>query len=178
MRKVIAAFAAVLSAAAIAFAWAWLDRYRESAWMFEEAMASYRAGDYLAAINGDQTSKGRGGRYYFGVGFLDVARVWSDAPAWLRPSCYGGSLTLAREAVASKMDVDSLRKMVDEYTAEDIDYIPVAKTRLGDALFAEGDFAGASSLFTEAKETVGADPAVVRNAASRIAECRKRMEGR
>jgi len=145
--------------------------------MFDEAMSSYRSGDYLAAINGDQKSKGRDGRFYFGVGFRDVAGVWSGAPAWLRPSYFGRSLALAREAVASKMDEDSLRKMVDEYAAEDIDYIPVAKMRLGDALFARGDFLGASSLFAEAKETVGADPAIVRMASSRIAECRKRMDG-
>jgi hypothetical protein len=178
MRKAFAVCAAVLSVAALAFGWAWLDRYRESGWMFDEAMSSYRSGDYLAAINGDQKSKGRGGRFYFGVGFRDIAGVWSDAPAWLRPSYYGRSLALAREAVASRMEEDSLRKMVDEYAAEDIDYIPIAKMRLGDALFAKGDFVGASILFAEAKETVGADPALVKEAESRIAECRRRLEGR
>jgi hypothetical protein len=176
--KTIGIAAAVIAVVlAATFAWAWMERVQGSRRMYAEALGNLQRGDYASAIKGDLSSHEGQGGYYFGVGFQDVVDVWSKAPAFLRPRVYRDALEAIAEVLNARMSEAELAGMISTYATGNTRYLPEARLRLGDLLYARGDYAGALKRYTEAQPSFSDEPAVSREIEEKIAACRTALGG-
>jgi hypothetical protein len=177
MKRIASAVAAVVLLLAAAFGWAWVDRERGSRRMYAEAAENLSRGDYAAAVKGDQSAHQGQGGYYFGVGFQDVVDVWSRAPAFLRPRVYRDALEAISEAIDARMSEEQLAAMIRTYATGDARYLPRARLRLADLLFARGAYAEAQKRYAEALPSFVDEPDTARTIEGRIDACRKALGG-
>jgi tetratricopeptide (TPR) repeat protein len=138
MRKVLITVGSLILVAIVIYVWSWEEVNIKTNKYYNDAIESYRSGDYITALKG----KGSSGLETNSIskgGFQNVVQAWSAPYAAPKPAEYKESLGKIDELINQKLTIELGEKIYDKYVGIDDAYLPQVMVRVGDLYKEKGD---------------------------------------
>jgi tetratricopeptide (TPR) repeat protein len=134
---------------AATYALAWYNANQLSSRFYNDATASYKAGNYLDALVGYQKFDEKTNKYINYGGYVSVEKIWSSPYSWPVPAFVQDSRQRSQEIINQKLTADQAVQYVQENTGRpDAPYFGEIYLRLGELYEQQGDIKDAKDIYT------------------------------
>ncbi len=131
------------------YAFGWYNADQLSSRFYNDATASYKAGDYLNALVGYQKFDEKTNKYINYGGYVSVEKIWSSPYSWPVPAFVQESRQRSQEIINQKLTADQAVQYVQENTGRpDAPYFGEIYLRLGELYEQQGDIKDAKDIYT------------------------------
>ncbi len=131
------------------YAFGWYNADQLSLRFYNDATASYKAGEYLNALVGYQKFDEKTNKYINYGGYVSVEKIWSGPYSWPIPAFVQESRQRSQEIINQKLTADQAQQYVQENTGRpDAPYFGEIYLRLGELYEQQGDIKDAKDVYT------------------------------
>ncbi len=131
------------------YAFGWYNADQLSSRFYNDAAASYNAGEYLNALVGYQKFDEKTNKYINYGGYVSVEKIWSSPYSWPVPAFVQESRQRSQEIINQKLTADQAVQYVQENTGRpDAPYFGEIYLRLGELYEQQGDIKDAKDIYT------------------------------
>ena len=132
----------------VTYAFAWYNANQLATRFFDDAEASFNAGDYLRALVGYQNFDETTNKYINYGGYLNVEKIWSSRYSWPQPSYVQQAVKRSDEVIGQKLTVEQAEQYILENTGRPgAPYFAEIYLRLGELYEQNGDTEDAIDVY-------------------------------
>ncbi|MGE5221293.1 MAG: hypothetical protein ACM3PY_02575 [Omnitrophica WOR_2 bacterium] len=140
---------AILAVFLVTYALAWYNANQLSSRFYNDAAASYKAGNYLDALVGYQKFDEKTNKYINYGGYVSVEKIWSGPYSWPVPAFVQESRQRSQEIISQKLTADQALQYIQENTGRpNVPYFGEIYLRLGELYEQQGDIKDAKDIYT------------------------------
>jgi tetratricopeptide (TPR) repeat protein len=132
----------------VTFALAWYNANLLATRFFQDAEASFTAGDYLKALVGFQNFDKATNKYINYGGYLNVEKIWSNPNSWPQPAYVQVAVKRSQEIIGQKLTVQQAEQYIKDNTGRPgTPYFAEIYLRLGELYEQNGDAKDAIDVY-------------------------------